>query len=561
MKGILRISAVVASLIVGVAAFAQSHPQSSRKIDKDDPRVENLVQQAAEYMDNFDLKKAAEILVYLVQNVPENDAVQYYLGMCYYYVGDAERSEKYLSEACRLDPDNFWYRQRLAALYAAAGKPDKAIPAYEALLKDFPERTELQFDLADMYMAEKRYDDVLTIVDKIEASTGMDESTATTRYRALCGLDREKEAAEGLEAFCEECATPLAFVLLGHHYLSNSIDSLALNSYENALTLAPGYVPARMGKLETYRMRADYRKFFPEAQSFIDDPECPITAKYNYLNDFLRRSDMRFVSLKKSDIDPLVESMTRQYPSDSAVLTLGALYFYQTGEKEKSLDCARANVDAFPQSAKTAEFLCELFSAYEMNDSLLVNVAKFHRRFPSEESFISTLIYIPYSKGDYQGAVQVLTDLYQEASKAGDKAKMAEYMGSIGDMVNNIGETKLAFRCYKKALKHQPIYCPTLNNYAYYLSLTGKQLKKAETMSRKTINIEPDNPTYLDTFGWILHLEGKNAEAKAIFKHALLYGGKDDPVMLRHYATVLDSLGEKDLAKYYRDQAAAKEKK
>jgi Tfp pilus assembly protein PilF len=77
-------------------------------------------------------------------------------------------------------------------------------------------------------------------------------------------------------------------------------------------------------------------------------------------------------------------------------------------------------------------------------------------------------------------------------------------------------------------------------------------------MSRKTIEKEPDNVTYLDTYGWILHLLGKDKEAKSYFKHAMLYGGKESANILRHYATVLEALGETDLAKVYKTQAANK---
>ncbi len=97
-----------------------------------------------------------------------------------------------------------------------------------------------------------------------------------------------------------------------------------------------------------------------------------------------------------------------------------------------------------------------------------------------------------------------------------------------------------------------------LNNYAYYLSVEGKKLKKAYAMSRKTIEKEPDNPTYLDTFGWILYLQGKPLEAKPFFKHAMLYGGKDSAVILDHYAEVLYALEEYDLAFVYWNQAMSK---
>ena len=107
-------------------------------------------------------------------------------------------------------------------------------------------------------------------------------------------------------------------------------------------------------------------------------------------------------------------------------------------------------------------------------------------------------------------------------------------------------------------MKVSPNNIYVLNNYAYYLSVTGKNLKKAYAMSKKTIEAEPDNATYLDTFGWILYLQGKALEAKPFFKHAMLYGGKDSAVIMDHYAEVLYALKDYDLAFVYWYRAQAK---
>ena len=125
----------------------------------------------------------------------------------------------------------------------------------------------------------------------------------------------------------------------------------------------------------------------------------------------------------------------------------------------------------------------------------------------------------------------------------------------MGDAYYAKGDSRQAFKAYEKALRLDHAYAPVLNNYAYYLSVEGKKLKKAYAMSKKTVEAEPDNATYLDTFAWILHLMGKDLEAKPFFKHAMLYGGKESAVILRHYATVLEALGEADTAKVYRNQA------
>ena len=49
----------------------------------------------------------------------------------------------------------------------------------------------------------------------------------------------------------------------------------------------------------------------------------------------------------------------------------------------------------------------------------------------------------------------------------------------------------------------------------------GGDLKEAERMSAITISEEPNNPVYLDTYGWILHLQGQDELALFFLNRAL----------------------------------------
>ena len=141
-----------------------------------------------------------------------------------------------------------------------------------------------------------------------------------------------------------------------------------------------------------------------------------------------------------------------------------------------------------------------------------------------------------------------------------DPEQIVTNLSIIGDTYHAMGDWRKAYKTYEKALKIDPRNCPVLNNYAYYLSMQHRRLCKAQKMSRITIEEQPDNATYLDTYGWILFLRGKAAEAKPHFKHAMIYGGKDSAVILMHYAEVLKALGEDELSTYYRNLSESKAK-
>ena len=157
---------------------------------------------------------------------------------------------------------------------------------------------------------------------------------------------------------------------------------------------------------------------------------------------------------------------------------------------------------------------------------------------------------------EYDKVIELSQKMLRTAPK--DSAVIVSAYSAMGDAYYQKNDTKNAFKAYDKVLKVSPNNIYVLNNYAYYLSVTGKNLKKAYAMSKKTIEAEPDNATYLDTFGWILYLQGKALEAKPFFKHAMLYGGKDSAVIMDHYAEVLYALKEYDLAFVYWYRAQAK---
>ncbi len=148
--------------------------------------------------------------------------------------------------------------------------------------------------------------------------------------------------------------------------------------------------------------------------------------------------------------------------------------------------------------------------------------------------------------------------LASAAAEQGDTERQLFAYSYEGDVAYRQGDRKRAYKAYDNALKVDANYAPVLNNYAYYLSVEGRKLRKALKMSKTAIDAQPDNATYLDTYGWILYLLHRPKEAKPYFKHAMIYGGKESAVILEHYSKVLEALGEKDLATYYKNLSEQK---
>lgn len=177
---------------------------------------------------------------------------------------------------------------------------------------------------------------------------------------------------------------------------------------------------------------------------------------------------------------------------------------------------------------------------------------------PDDLTCLYNKLNICFIKKDTTEWMGVCEKMIPLARQQKDTTNLILAMSIMGDTYHSMGESRKAYAMYEEALKVNPDAVSILNNYAYFLCTEKKQLKKAEKMARRVIELEPDNATYLDTYGWILFLEKKAKEAKPHFKRAMIYGGKDSSVILEHYSAVLDALGEKDLAKYYKSLAEQK---
>lgn len=92
---------------------------------------------------------------------------------------------------------------------------------------------------------------------------------------------------------------------------------------------------------------------------------------------------------------------------------------------------------------------------------------------------------------------------------------------------------------YEAVLRLDPRNIPVMNNLAWTLCLMGKDLLRAEQLSRTTIMRDPTNPIYLDTYGWILHLLGDCESALFYLETAIEHSEEPiDKEILTHYKKV-----------------------
>lgn len=558
MNKILRTLAITVIAIAGTfgtEASAQTGHAEGKPTQggiRADGRIVNAVQMYED--ENF--TGAKTMLDAILKTSPDNDAAWYYRGLCNMRLKNAADSERDLKQAVALDSTNYWYRYMLAGLYGMTGRSVLTIDMYESLLRDFPKKSELYYGLANLYINQGQADKALKIIGDIETQFGKSDATVMTRFNILSRQERHEEAYNALEEYNKEYSSPQVLSMLGDYEMGMYNDSSALAYYDEALSLDKSYAPALLGKAETYRIARDYVSYFKTLDILMADRDATPAGKAEYLQAVFRQSDPRFMKSFSSQLDSTVNIAVNAHPADSSILQTAGLYYLVTDRKEAAADAFKKVMTEFPDNVgATASYIQTLLYINDWDkvvsacDSAMV-------RFPQEAGFLEFANAAEFNRKNYSAVIENCVKMLRIAPT--DSATFVTAWSTIGDMYHLLGDQSKAFKSYETALKVAPDNAPVLNNYAYYLSVEGKKLKKAYAMSKKTVEAEPDNATYLDTFGWILYLQGKALEAKPFFKHAMLYGGKDSATILDHYATVLEALGEKDLAKVYRQQAKNK---
>lgn len=515
-----------------------------------------LIDAVAE-LDGKKYQEAKKHLERITGTSQDNDAAFYYLGMCHLYLNETDEAKAAFRKAAMIDPSNFWYKERLARTYSLTGEDDLTIETYEELLKDFPKKNDIYFTLVNLYLKQSQYDKALAAMDQIENVFGKSESVTATRYDILLRQNKPAEALKALTDYNKEFSSPYVLTKLGDHSIAEYKDTAALAYYQEAQDLQNGYIPALLGESEVYRVRRNFPEYFRTVNRFVEDEDTDVQTKAQYLDMLARRSDSRFLKNLQPQIDTLFDNLLLHHPSDSSALAAAGLYWHSTERPSKAKALMRRNMILHPESPYIAGQYIQMLAYHKDWEEMETTCDSALARFPEETVFLDMKNVVCYNKKDWQGIIDNNRKIIEIAKE--DTSLTVPALSSIGDMYHELGDEKEAFKVYSTVLKINPDYAPALNNYAYFLALKGSRLKKACAMSKKTVDKEPDNPTYLDTYGWILHLLGKDQEAKTCFKHAMLYGAKESATCLEHYAEVLDALGETDLAKVYRAQAKNKE--
>jgi tetratricopeptide (TPR) repeat protein len=216
------------------------------------------------------------------------------------------------------------------------------------------------------------------------------------------------------------------------------------------------------------------------------------------------------------------------------------------------------------------------FLAEKLNDSL-TTIKLFNRALKSDSIADIPLSISQYyqRKNDYKKAIEILDEynqkfptnisfplyksyIYQyikQEEKALSEAQKAllindkntEVLSLIGLLYDHLGKYDSCEIAYRKVLLLEPDNALVNNNLAYSMAERGINLDTALLLSQKSLNLEPDNPSYLDTYGWI-HYQLGNYELALDYIKKAISAGEENAEVLEHLGFIYLKLNQKNEA-------------
>lgn len=485
---------------------------------------------------------------------PNNTAVLYKLGQMYNMVQQYAEAAKALEKAISVDKENVWFYYLLAEVYQNQAKTNKSVEVYETLVKKKSFDINLQFNLANLYLQDNQPLKALKLYDEIEKQIGINDQLSVQKKNIYLSINKVDKAIEELDKLIIAYPENTDYIrLLIDLYIANGHEYKVVELYKKIIAINPLDGTAHLIIADYYLRNNKEKEGTEMAFMAIGNPQLDVQTKLtflvlNYLNKGINESNQETV-LKLADL------MVETHPENPRAFTFrGDVYTSFKNDEKAILD--------YKTALGFEKDIIELWKrviGYELEKGNYESAEKYANEaldyFPSSPEIYLLGGMANMRQQDNINAASLLNQGLDYVIK--DKWLHYQFYTNLGEVYNSLKDYLNSDKYFEKALEIDTIDPFVLNNYAYYLSLRKDKLEKAKTMSARSLEIDPNNPAYLDTYGWILYLNEEYAKAKEYIEKALTAKPWDADI-LEHLGDACYKLGESDNALKYWEKAKKK---
>ena len=528
----------ILSLCAGV-----SRAQVADDVAARDRAVDYFYLQAVSLLEQDSVDACFEMLEHCSALAPESSAVLYELSPFYLFLGKDSIAHSMLEYIVAKEPDNVKYGEALINYYAKVDDRRAAIALYERMLKaSDASKSDIYMSLYSLYSEEGEFGKAVEVLDKLEKVEGKNEIISIHRanlflqmqdsVRALAAVREMKrdfphniqynsllgdvyvifgdvESAEKvyIDAIQGDSTDTYSLSSLSNLYLLTNRDSLYCESVERLLKSEKVDTEQRISTLFEYvgyKEKTDTAYSMRFLQELMQLPYDRLEVSEVYAQYLLYRKESPEV------IKPVLDSIISMDPENRSAMLQLLVYAIESNNREEVITRCDNAILYIPD-------MLELYYYKGMATYLLER---------KEE------------------ATEILQQGLGRRNEECSTELISTVFSLMGEIYHELDDLDRCTQAYDSALLYNPSDISVLNNYAYYLALEGKELERALEMSARTIEMEPDNAIYVDTYAWLLFCLERYEEARAYADKLIGLNSEMSAVEYHHCGDIFSKCGD-----------------
>lgn len=512
----LRSLLIAGSFFLFLSTHVLAQPQSQPT--EIDSRALNYYMEGMRLEMGGEFDSAAKAYLRAVRADSSSATLFFALARAQLRVGEIQDAEAALTMVVKLDSVNIDALKLLAEIANARKAPETALVYLLQILRINPEDQYILGDVAETYSA---------LGDSLKEAETL-EKIYDTNPRAIQALGRAEQI-----------------------YLNSKHFEQALGLYRKLLASMPDNTELIEREL---RLLVALERI-PDADAFIDSVVAAhpgsgefIALKGQYLGN-VKGEDAAIKYLEAESLNPGVDWQPR--------MMLGQIYFEQK-QYDKAIAPLESALKDNPALPAAVSFIALSELNLDRSDDAYRLLENYIAAFPDHFFLHYLLGSVAHDLGTLQSNNNLLDEALTVLTRAlelkpGDQQTLHIY-ATTADQLNR---SNLAMGAYRKLLKAFPDDDLAMNNFAYMISEQSAgtdSLLYAAELIQKALRITPENPSYLDTAGWVYFKLGHLNAAREMLEKSLAIDPTNREV-LRHMADVLNALGQKDAAERYRQES------
>ncbi len=462
----------------------------------------------------------------------------------------ANNALKYSVKANANDPNNYWFREQLAKIYLQLKRFPEAVAETKRMVALKPKLEDAYRTLATYHYYANQRDSAYAVIDTIKVRFGVSDETAFLHNNMI--INERTPSDKQLATLLEYANT---FNYMPNFYYSLGMISIRSKNVEEALDY---FKKARLVDPEDFASSAalydinlqmgkkiEATQYLP---AIFKSPEMAVEKKIEIFNDVISE-DIELYRKNFIYIDEAIKGLYKLYPENLEVIDIYAQHLIGAGETESAISTIKSHIDKGRHNK-------ELFT-------VVIEGEAFHKRYNEAYRYIDKAIELmPEHRQTFElyrimnlaeeGSIKLASSLLKKEIKQLDSdSTLGDYWAIMGDIKSSAEDTKGAIKAYEKSLQYNSSNIVIMNNLSYILAQTGKRLDYALNLALKSINSEPSNTNYLDTYAWVLYKLGRYTEAREVAAKAVALDTSNSATLFLHYGDILNKVGNRTLAEMY----------